>query len=148
MDLRMTLEDNLVKVRFFDKDVGYENLWAEPIGGDLYRIESIPFFVYNISVGDVVRALHEDDALVFSGLVDHSAHTTLRARFELWEVGSTEAEEFMDRLEASGAVIETHPPRLVAIDIPEPALVKQITELLSESGIRWDWADKSALIES
>lgn len=49
-------ESALIKVRFYDPDVGYENLWTEKSGEDLYVIQSIRYFIYDISVGDVVRA--------------------------------------------------------------------------------------------
>jgi len=73
--------DDLVKAQFYDKDVGYENLWAAPLGDNLYRLESIPFFIYGISLHDVVLGLpNEEGILVFSELIKPSGNKTLRAR--------------------------------------------------------------------
>lgn len=57
----------LVRVRFLlaKDDLGWppaesEGLWAEPVGGDRYRIDNIPWFARELACDDVVRA--EPDA--------------------------------------------------------------------------------------
>ncbi len=46
-----------VKVQFYDPVVGYENIWATPLGDGTYRLENPPFFVYDVSFDDVVSAI-------------------------------------------------------------------------------------------
>ena len=40
----------------FDTETIVETLWARQIGPERYRIDNIPFFVYGVSLGDVVEA--------------------------------------------------------------------------------------------
>jgi hypothetical protein len=58
----------LCKIRFYDADVGYENLWAEKSAhqNDAYVIKSIPYFIYEISVDDVVKAITDEEDGVLS----------------------------------------------------------------------------------
>src|SRR5437868_15163167 len=70
-----------VKIQFYDQDVGYENLLGIPLGDDLYRLESIPFFIYDISLHDIVTAKPDQAGrLQFLKVVRSSGNTTLRAR--------------------------------------------------------------------
>ena len=60
--------------------VGSERLWAFRLGGDLYRIDNVPWFVRELSVGDVVRTQvpDADSQPVFSEVVERSDHVTIR----------------------------------------------------------------------
>jgi hypothetical protein len=57
-----------------------ERLWAFHLGGDLYRINNVPWFVRDLAVDDVVRAPapDTDSHPVFSELVERSDHVTIR----------------------------------------------------------------------
>jgi hypothetical protein len=138
-------QPELEKVRFFDADVGYENLWAEKRDADLYVIKSIPYFIYDISVEDVVRVAKDeaDQTLCFSELVTHSEHSTIRVRPKDFTLDQQEGEELLRKIKSFGAVTETLPPRLVAVDIPSCGDVEPLTRFLTESHIPWEWADKA-----
>ena len=80
------MADEHVKVLFeLKKDAdGYppvevEQLWAEPVGGNLYKIDNVPFFVKGISCEDIVAA--EPDSrgeLRYTSLIKPSSRNTLR----------------------------------------------------------------------
>lgn len=57
-----------------------ERLWAFDLGDDLYRIDNVPWFVRDLAVGDVVRALAPtaDSNPVFTELLERSDHVTIR----------------------------------------------------------------------
>jgi hypothetical protein len=61
-----------VKVRFkLAQDegwppVGSEGLWAEPLGGDRFRIDNTPWFVPNIASEDIVEALADRDSVLWA----------------------------------------------------------------------------------
>src|SRR4051794_37589642 len=55
-----------------------ENLWAEVLGSDRFRIDNVPFYAYGVSLGDVVRADEIDGRLVFRDVVARSGHSTYR----------------------------------------------------------------------
>lgn len=62
---------------------GAESLWACKVGDDLYRIETVPFFAYDLNYQDVVRATLAPDGSrrVVREVVRRSGHTTLRVVF-------------------------------------------------------------------
>lgn len=139
------MEDKtLVKVQFFDQDVGYENLWAEAIGENLYEIKSIPYFVYDISVGDVVRAKpNAGQVLAFIEVVQQSSHKTIRVRPKNFTLDDEQGRSLQGQLEILGGVIETLPPRLIAVDIPPEVPLEPIEEFLRKSSIPWERANPS-----
>jgi len=125
--------------------VGYENLLAEPTGEGLFVIKSIPYFIYNISIDDVVRAYEDetDEVLCFSETVRHSAHKTIRVRVTDYTVEDDRGEALLDKLESFGCTIETLPPRLIAVDLPDEDTEKPVVKFLTNNSIRWEWADPS-----
>jgi hypothetical protein len=137
-------EEQLQKIRFYDPDVGYENLWAEKDAAGLYVIKSVPYFVYDISVGDTVRASENntDQVLSFSERVSHSGHTTVRVRPETFTLSDEDGKALLKSLRSFGAVVETLPPRLVAVDIPDKVQARSITDYLTSRSIPWEWADE------
>jgi hypothetical protein len=137
-------ETELQKMRFYDPDVGYENLWAEKDEEGHYVIKSVPYFIYDISVGDRVRASEDnaDRVLSFLERISHSGHTTIRVRPATFTLEQAEGESLLQSLKSFGAVVETLPPRLVAVDIPNKAHVESITEFLTSRSIPWEWADR------
>jgi hypothetical protein len=38
-----------------DAGTGGEQLWARPLGDDLYEIRNVPWYAYKLNWGDVVR---------------------------------------------------------------------------------------------
>lgn len=55
-----------------------ETLWAEPVGGDLYRLRNVPFLAYGYSEQDLVRADEVDGRLVVRGVAKRGGHSTYR----------------------------------------------------------------------
>src|SRR4029077_13431760 len=61
-----------VKVRFSLQRVdGWppvesEGVWAEPLGGDLYRVDNTPWFIPNLGADDVVKALAGSDGVLWA----------------------------------------------------------------------------------
>ncbi|MGH3442084.1 MAG: DUF4265 domain-containing protein [Nitriliruptorales bacterium] len=55
-----------------------EWLSAEPLGGSFFRLESIPFFVYGVNSGDVLRCVHGAGGLVVQEVVRRGGNGTVR----------------------------------------------------------------------
>jgi hypothetical protein len=133
---------DMVKVQFYDTDVGYENLWATPVEGDLYRLESVPYFIYNISLGDLVSARpNEQGRLQFVQLVMPSGNRTLRARPEDFTIVEARGRHFLTTLKSYGCDIEVLEPRLIAIGVPKETGLDAITEFLTAEGVPWEYAN-------
>jgi hypothetical protein len=79
--VRNKISEHVAKIRFYDPAIGYESLWALPIGEAQYRLENLPFFIYDIAVGDVITASKDDSGdLHFLTVMEGSNNRTLRAR--------------------------------------------------------------------
>lgn len=134
---------SFVKVQFYEKDIGYENLWATPLSDDRYRLESIPFFVYDVSLHDIVIAKpNEDGRLQFLKIAQSSGNTTLRAR-----KGSTfsdiEQARVVNKLKTLGGEAEILNERLIAINVPKLLQLTPIIEFLSDIQLSWEFGNPS-----
>ncbi len=93
----------------------WEQLFAWPVEG-CFRIDSIPFFVKGVAVGDLVCATRTEDGLYkFAGLRSSSGHST----FRIWLAESiSNRDQIVNELKALGTQVETtFEGRLLAIDI-------------------------------
>jgi hypothetical protein len=61
-----------------------ESLWAEDLGGDLFRIRNVPFFAYGLNFADIVRATSDAPDLKpeVREVVERSGHRTMRVFFD------------------------------------------------------------------
>lgn len=116
-----------------------ENLWAAALGSNEYRIDNIPFYVYGISLNDVVRAEETKSRLVFGEVVSRSGHSTYRVLIR--DSAGINSASFKGRwraLEELGCTCEIAKRRWVAIDVPPEADVFSIYRFLEageEQGI-------------
>ncbi|MEM9656697.1 MAG: DUF4265 domain-containing protein, partial [Actinomycetota bacterium] len=137
-----------VKVRFnlqADDDswppVESEGLWAEPIGGDEYRVDNTPWFVQGVAADDVVRALAGSDGVLWAiAPVRWSGRLTIRVipRADGQLRGDRQA--VLDTFGAHGVTgegIEQY--GMVALDIPADADFPYLKSLLvaGEADGRW-----------
>ena len=139
----------LVKIQFFEPDVGYENLWAAPIKGETYRIESIPFFVYGVSLGDIVKASPDGEGrLQFEKVLQPSGHKTLRARSDDFIKHATRLKSVISHLRKLSSDVEVLNSRLLAIDIPPSANLETITKYLTNRAkVSWEYGNPEDLNE-
>lgn len=126
------------KIRFpLQKDEhGYppvesELIWSRVVNEHSYSIESIPFFVNLLALGDVVVAKpNEFGELQYIEHESYSRHSTIRIFFK---VNSNETvKSIRDRLNdigCSSELAEIGP--LAAVDIPPPISVESVRNLLS-----------------
>lgn len=134
----------LVRVLFHPNDGYYtttETLWADDLGESRYRLRNSPWYIYNISLGDIVRARPaEDGMLEFVEVLERSGRSTFRV---LVREGVDRAtfERFWQPLEALGCSYEHAKGRLFAIDAPLGVDLGQVAALLAkgEADAVWDW---------
>jgi hypothetical protein len=107
----------------------------------VYRIESVPFYVKGVAVGDVISAKEAEEGYYrFDHLVSRGGHATYRLFVE------TAPEEAECELENLGCAVETAAGgNLIAVDVP-PELKIQVRDHLHkgfQEG-RWDLQEASA----
>lgn len=136
MTQRSESDEGLVKV-FFDvsaKDgtvMKTESLWAEPVGGDRYRLRNVPFLAFGFSEQDVITAKEDDGALRVTGVAIRGGHSTYR----LVLPADTNEEKFLQDwipLKNLGCTYERATRRYVAIDVPPPADIYAVYNALEE----------------
>jgi hypothetical protein len=136
---------DLVKIQFYERDVGYENLWAEPLPDGLYKIMNVPFYVYGVSVGDFVSASPDSDGrLHFSQVVAPSGATTLRALTGKVTIEYQQVQTMIKMLESLGCQIEVRKPNMIAISVPAAVRLGSVTDFLSSEDLRWEYANPTS----
>lgn len=123
-------------------DDGEERVWAVPLDGGRYRIDNVPFFAYNVSVGDVVEAPGPDRVPLAHRVVRRSGHRTIRVAFEEPEgLEGEAARAFVAELERLGCGYEGFEPMLLAVDVPPEVESEAVERLCEEGGLTWEYGD-------
>jgi hypothetical protein len=128
----------------------WEQLLARPLmaGDDCFLIESIPFFLKNISRGDVIRAkvlarsdVGEGEAFHFDRVLDRGGHNTYRLLLRTRhpdDPGYTTSE-----LIRKGLAVEEEHGDFLAVDVPPTVDQRAVDEYLiaEKNSGRWELQD-------
>jgi hypothetical protein len=120
--------------------VGVEFLWAEPLGGDRYRILTLPSFVDGIAVDDVITATTSGPELAFESVIERSGRSMIQVVVEDSDV---DPDVFMAPLKDLGCVF--HRARkgssVYSVDVPASVDIVQVLGYLEEAKSREvaDW---------
>ncbi len=107
-------------------DVKTEQLWARRVDALRFEICCIPFFVYDIALGDVVETSSDF-------LVRRVVESSGRFVFRVWFGESFHSrDEIAAQLVELGAVIEWSSPNVLAVDAADEELAKVISGWLLE----------------
>jgi hypothetical protein len=120
----------------------YETLWASHVDGDLYSIDNIPFFVREISSGDVVKIKRKDGRLFFDAVVNESRNSVLR----IIAYDEREIARLRQDLNEMGCESElSHIPNLIAVEVPETVCLEDVMSFLDkgEAKERWEYETAS-----
>jgi hypothetical protein len=115
----------------------YEQLWARQQSDTLFEVCCIPFFVYNLSLGDVVRTEASGErAYVVAEVVQPSGRWT----FRVWLGGSTEDPAGVEtELVSMGALTEWSSRNLLAVDAANAALAQRLADALADGEREGRW---------
>lgn len=95
----------------------WEQLWAEKIEGDHFRLCCVPFFAYGLALGDVVATSSTvDSPFVVSSVVAESGHTTVRVALTKPEDSESLAQQLVDAAKTAGFIFEWYTATYLAID--------------------------------
>jgi hypothetical protein len=134
----------LLSAEDVDPSVESENLWAKPLSNGNFKIDSIPFHIYGLSLDDEVSAKVSEGRLCFDTIKSRSGHSTYR--LFLSEKGVNEPEEvirFWSRLEELGCQRELAGRRVVSVDVPPESDIFAIFRILeaAENGGLWSFEE-------
>lgn len=122
------------------------------VGGNLYRIDNVPFFVFGVSCDDVVVAeLDQLLSLHYVSLEEESGHSTIRVVLYEGTPDGTPLSERMqllrEQMKAIGCPSEqSHIPGLVAIDVPPNVNYELVRDIL-DRGLKQElWSYEEATL--
>jgi Domain of unknown function (DUF4265) len=119
-----------------------ESVWATKVG-KYYKIDNIPFFSENISLGDIVSVEEDEGELHLDELIEPSGHSTLQ--IVIFDEAITE--ELQQQLESYGCSWEgSHVATLISVDIPRETSYIPIKKYLDEGEERALWSYKEACL--
>lgn len=128
----------------------WEQLLARPVleSDNFFQIESVPFYLKNVSRGDIVKAravlnreLGEEEVFEFDSTIERGGHNTYRLllrKMSPGDPGST-----VNELLKKGLMIEEQEGGFIAVDVPPSADQPAVDSYLvdgSKSG-RWEMQD-------
>lgn len=113
-----------------DRPKRYEQLFARQVADDRYEICCIPFFLFDVALGDeVTTAPTSDRKYVVEKVVQPSG----RYVFRVWFGESFQPrDEIADELKALGSLIEWSSPNLLAVDAVDHEHAQQVADFLAE----------------
>lgn len=108
-------------------DVITEQLWARKVSESTFEICCIPFFAYDISLGDVVEV---DASFEVKRVVERSGRYVFRVHVK--DSISSVAADVVRSIEAQGGLVEWSSPRLFAVDADNSIKAQEIASLLQQ----------------
>jgi len=130
----------------YPKSTTWEALLARPTANiDRFVLESVPFYLRNVSRGDLVRAkmVPEEGGHLFEfdGVIERGGHNTYRLLLPKRQ--SKKADSTVKELQSRGLTVEEEHGILLAVDVPPSVDQQAIDEYLvaeCHAG-RWDMQD-------
>lgn len=103
-----------------------EQLWARQLGADTFEICCIPFFVYDVSLGDIVKT---DARYDFVRVIEPSGRLVFRVWFgETFVPRQGVAEDLV----GMGALLEWSSANLLAVDAANSSTARELADYLED----------------
>ena len=109
-----------------ESGVSTEQLWARRVDDQHYELCCIPFFAYDLALGDVVEV---DPEYLVTRVSKPSGRYVFRAYFGR---SAHPQGEILDRLTELGALVEWSSATLLAIDAADLSHAQQLADFLQE----------------
>lgn len=131
-----------------EQGIDSEGLWAERVSADTFRILNSPFFAFDLSAHDVVRAEKIEGAWQFREVAERGGHSTYRVYLqEERELTDEDVQAAWQPIAALGATLENANDRFFAIDVPPKADLDAIYDLLEQTESKGVWEFEEAHYE-
>jgi len=116
-----------MKIESRDPTPRFEQIWSRQLGGELFEVCCIPFFIYDLALGDHVRVRERDGRNLVDVVAAAGRHT-----FRAWFGNSPGAgrDEVAAELQRLGCLLEWHSRDLLAIDAANDEMALQAVALL------------------
>jgi hypothetical protein len=111
-----------------------ENIWLKKKKGNIYEVGTIPFWAYNLSLGDLVEAEPDEDGegLFINRVAKKSGNKTVRVAFNTATgASSAEGTKFRKYLDDQGLKYEIFEPAMIAVNVPSEKEYDQLVDRIS-----------------
>ncbi len=109
----------------------FEQLWCRQVTDCTFEVCCIPFFLYDVALGDVVETSPQAERkYVLSGVRTRSGRYVFRAFFERRQYRFRH--EVVEALKSLGALVEWSSPSLLAVDARDAAHGQEIADYLHD----------------
>ncbi|MFO0727472.1 MAG: DUF4265 domain-containing protein [Myxococcota bacterium] len=117
-----------------------ESLWAEALGDDRYLLRSTPFYAFDLSPEDIVRAKPKSagSAPTLEEVVERGGTSTYRV-FVRRGIEDPTFEKYFGPLEELDCNYEAADANLASIEVPPQATLEEVYELLEEGESAGVW---------
>ena len=113
-----------------DRPKRFEQLWARQLDDNRFEVCCIPFFVFNLALGDVVVTSPKGG---LKYVVEEVVEPSGRYVFRVWFGNSLQPpDEVANELRALGSLIEWSSRNLLAVDTADSARAQQVADFLIE----------------
>jgi len=113
-----------------DRPKRFEQLWTRQLADDRFEVCCIPFFVYDLALGDVVATSPRDSRKY---VVDKVVAPSGRYVFRVWFGQSFQPrDEIAGELKALGSLIEWSSRNLLAVDAADGEHAQLVADFLME----------------
>lgn len=111
-----------------DQPPRFEQLWGRRVSATTFEVCCIPFYIYDLSLGDIVQMrVLEGEKYIFDSVVVPSGHWTFRV---LFEETNKAREPFLNNLVEMGVILEWSSVNMVAVDVASSDAVQQVADFL------------------
>lgn len=106
----------------------FEQLWAKKVADDTFEICCIPFFIYDLALGDVVKTAPTKGRRY---IVEKVVRPSGRSVFRVWFGDSFQPrEEIASELAGLGALLEWSSLNLLAVDAADDVMAGAVADFL------------------
>lgn len=105
----------------------WEQLWVRREEGGTFLVCCVPFFLYDLSLGDSVEL---DESNIVKGVVKRGGHITFRVWFG--ESSEVDRDRVVALLESNAVVLEWSSHNLLAMSCPQGAVALTVAEELGQ----------------
>ncbi|HVB65597.1 MAG TPA: DUF4265 domain-containing protein [Nitrolancea sp.] len=134
-----------VKVVFPLDEGPAETMWADDVGGGIYRLDNVPIFAYDVGLGDVFvgKSVDGDERLYFDRVVERSGDYTFRIIVleDQWLDRRAEVEENLSRVRKFSSAESSWGTDGFAFNVLGKRDIEELESVLEEGARRglWEW---------
>lgn len=116
-----------------------EQLWARQVAEFQFEVCCIPFFLIDVSLGDIVET---DESYLMTHVVQQSGRCTFRVQADIAD--DHHRTDLLSALQRMGALVEWSSESMFAVDAENDQLAQAVADLLHDGELSGHWTYETA----